>query len=240
VAIVGGGNVAIDVARSCRQRWGPKTSASSTAEPGRKCRPGKRKFQAAEAEGVNITYLAAPQEALTDQRAGDRVLRCIRMELGEPDSSGQAAARAGSRQRVRSGDRPADSGHRPAAGSFGASEAVEDLAFTRWGTTEVDPVTYATGPQRRFCRRRSPDRSLGGHRRHCGRQGSGRVHRSATWTAGIWPRVASPRPIERTRSTGPCGLDHSGLPGFEPFEWGRSVRFYPLRSVPTTTPTIPT
>jgi NADPH-dependent glutamate synthase beta subunit-like oxidoreductase len=42
VAIVGGGNVAIDVARSA-VRLGAETSRSSTAGPVRKCRPGKRK-----------------------------------------------------------------------------------------------------------------------------------------------------------------------------------------------------
>ena len=48
----------------------------------------EEEIQAAEDEGTQITYLSAPQEVLT--RDGKVVgLRCIRMELSEPDSSGR-------------------------------------------------------------------------------------------------------------------------------------------------------
>ena len=87
VIIVGGGNVAIDCARTCL-RLGFKDVTivyrRSTVEmPAR-----TEEIEAAEEEGVKITFLAAPVRALTE---GDRVtgVECIRMELGEPDASGR-------------------------------------------------------------------------------------------------------------------------------------------------------
>jgi glutamate synthase (NADPH/NADH) small chain len=43
----------------------------------------------AEEEGVNFLFLAAPLEVLGDEDGWVNGLRCIRMELGEPDSSGR-------------------------------------------------------------------------------------------------------------------------------------------------------
>jgi len=85
--IIGGGNVAIDCARTCL-RLGFKDVTivyrRSRAEmPGR-----KEEVEAAEAEGVKITFLAAPVKILTE---GGKVtsVECVRMELGEPDASGR-------------------------------------------------------------------------------------------------------------------------------------------------------
>lgn len=87
VIIVGGGNVAIDCARTCL-RLGFKAVTivyrrSRVEMPGR-----KEEVEAAEAEGVKIHLLATPVKVLTE---GNRVTgaECIRMELGEPDASGR-------------------------------------------------------------------------------------------------------------------------------------------------------
>ena len=87
VAIIGGGNVAIDVARSA-----VRLDAEEVSIIYRRTRAEmpawEEEIQAAEAEGVSITYLAAPQEILV--KDGKVVgVRCIKMELGEPDSSGR-------------------------------------------------------------------------------------------------------------------------------------------------------
>ncbi|TRZ49544.1 MAG: dihydropyrimidine dehydrogenase subunit A [Dehalococcoidia bacterium] len=87
VIIIGGGNVAIDCARTCL-RLGFKDVTivyrRSRAEmPGR-----KEEVEAAEAEGVKITFLATPVKILA--KAGKVTgAECIRMELGEPDASGR-------------------------------------------------------------------------------------------------------------------------------------------------------
>jgi putative selenate reductase YgfK subunit len=86
VAVIGGGNVAIDAAR-VSLRIGAKqvtiiyrrTRAEMPASP--------EEVEAALEEGIEILYLAAPVRI---DRAGKRLkLTCIRMELGEPDASGR-------------------------------------------------------------------------------------------------------------------------------------------------------
>ncbi|BBO71523.1 4Fe-4S ferredoxin [Desulfosarcina alkanivorans] len=142
VAIIGGGNVAIDVARSA-VRLGAESVQIIYRRTRAEMPAWEEEIQAAETEGVALTYLSAPQEILT---ADGRVsgLRCIRMELGEPDSSGRRrpVPVPGSEYDLDIDQLIPAIGQRP---DLSAIEAVEDLEFTRWSTTEVDPITYATG-----------------------------------------------------------------------------------------------
>jgi glutamate synthase (NADPH/NADH) small chain len=87
-AVVGGGNVAMDAARTARRLGAERVVVvyrRTTAEM-----PARiEEVHHAEQEGIEFELLAAPVEILgTDQRwvAG---LKCIRMELGEPDASGR-------------------------------------------------------------------------------------------------------------------------------------------------------
>jgi heterodisulfide reductase subunit A-like polyferredoxin len=142
VAIIGGGNVAIDVARSA-----VRLGAGEVHIVYRRTRAEMPAWEeervAAEEEGVKITYLSAPKEILTEE--GHVVgIRCIRMELGEPDSSGRRrpVPIPGSEY-----DMEADQ-IIPAIGQIPDLSVLEDLAglsFSRWGTVEADTVTYATG-----------------------------------------------------------------------------------------------
>ena len=85
VAVVGGGNVAMDVARTAL-RMGAKvimlyrrTREEMPASP--------EEVEYALEEGVDIQFLVAPQKVLP---GGQKLkIECIRMELGEPDSSGR-------------------------------------------------------------------------------------------------------------------------------------------------------
>ena len=87
VAIIGGGNVAIDVAR-CAVRLGAEKVNIVYRRTRAEMPAWEEEIAACEAEGTEITYLSAPQEVLvTDGRVVG--LRCIRMELTEPDSSGR-------------------------------------------------------------------------------------------------------------------------------------------------------
>ncbi|MEJ2521194.1 MAG: FAD-dependent oxidoreductase, partial [Desulfuromonadales bacterium] len=87
VAIIGGGNVAIDVAR-CAVRLGAETVNIIYRRSRAEMPAWEEEIQAAEDEGVNLTYLSAPQEVLVED---GRVvgLRCIRMKLSDVDSSGR-------------------------------------------------------------------------------------------------------------------------------------------------------
>ena len=87
VIVVGGGNTAIDAARSAKRLGAGKvtllyrrTRNEMPAHP--------MEIEAAIEEGVELIQLSAPTELL---REGNRLkaLTCIRMELGEPDASGR-------------------------------------------------------------------------------------------------------------------------------------------------------
>jgi NADPH-dependent glutamate synthase beta subunit-like oxidoreductase/NAD-dependent dihydropyrimidine dehydrogenase PreA subunit len=86
VAVVGGGNVAIDAARTAL-RLGTKdvtilyrrTRAEMPASP--------EEVEGALEEGVRIAYLVAPNRIWNEDGAAR--LQCIRMELGEVDASGR-------------------------------------------------------------------------------------------------------------------------------------------------------
>jgi NADPH-dependent glutamate synthase beta subunit-like oxidoreductase/formate hydrogenlyase subunit 6/NADH:ubiquinone oxidoreductase subunit I len=86
VAVIGGGNAAIDSARTSL-RLGAKevtivyrrTQVEMPANP--------EEVEAALAEGIEIYFLAAPSRIYS--RDGKLQLECIRMQLGEPDASGR-------------------------------------------------------------------------------------------------------------------------------------------------------
>jgi heterodisulfide reductase subunit A-like polyferredoxin len=141
VAIVGGGNVAIDVSR-CAVRLGAEEVMILYRRTRAEMPAWEEEIQAAEAEGVQLTYLCAPQEVLTTdgQVTG---LRCIRMELGEPDSSGRRrpVPIPGSEYDIDIDQLIPAIGQTP---DLSALEDAADLGFSRWGTAEVDPVTYET------------------------------------------------------------------------------------------------
>ncbi|MDY6974214.1 MAG: FAD-dependent oxidoreductase, partial [Thermodesulfobacteriota bacterium] len=142
VAVIGGGNVAIDVARSAI-RLGAKEVTIIYRRTRAEMPAWEEEIQAAEAEGVKVTYLSAPQEVLTlDGKVVG--IRCIRMELGEPDSSGRRrpVPIPGSEYEIEL-DQVI-----PAIGQVPDISGIEDntgIKFSRWETIEVDPITYETG-----------------------------------------------------------------------------------------------
>jgi len=141
VAIIGGGNVAIDVARSA-VRLGAEEVNIIYRRTRKEMPAWEEEIRAAEDEDINITYLSAPQEVLT-QDGKVTGLRCIRMELGDPDSSGRRrpVPIPGSEYDIEIDQLIPAIGQRP---DLSPIEDVTGLDFSRWGTIEVDPVTYAT------------------------------------------------------------------------------------------------
>jgi heterodisulfide reductase subunit A-like polyferredoxin len=142
VGIIGGGNVAIDVSRVA-VRMGAEEVTIIYRRTRAEMPAWEEEIHAAETEGVKIEYLAAPQEVLVeDGRVAG--LRCIRMELTEPDSSGRRrpVPVPGSEFEIDIDQLIPAIGQRP---DVSAIEDIADVKLTRWSTTEVDPVTYATG-----------------------------------------------------------------------------------------------
>ncbi|WP_435549805.1 NAD(P)-binding protein, partial [Desulfobacterium sp. N47] len=142
VAIIGGGNVAIDVAR-CAVRLGAEKVNIIYRRTRAEMPAWEEEIHAAKTEGAEITYLAAPQEVLTSD--GKVVgLRCIRMELGEPDSSGRRrpVPVVGSEYDIEIDQLIPAIGQKP---DLTALENITGVDFSKWGTVETDSVTYATG-----------------------------------------------------------------------------------------------
>jgi len=86
VAVVGGGNAAIDVARSAL-RVGAEKVTILYRRTRKEMPAAPEEVEEALNEGVNINFLVAPQRVLPE---GDKLkLECIQMKLGEPDASGR-------------------------------------------------------------------------------------------------------------------------------------------------------
>ncbi|UCE36788.1 MAG: FAD-dependent oxidoreductase, partial [Thermoplasmata archaeon] len=88
VAVIGGGNVAMDSAR-CALRLGADevyiVYRRSEAElPAR-----REEVENAMEEGIVFKFLTAPVKYHSDKRGWVRSMECIQMELGEPDDSGR-------------------------------------------------------------------------------------------------------------------------------------------------------
>lgn len=140
VIIVGGGNVAIDCARTCLRLGFKEVTIvyrrSRVEMPGR-----KDEVEAAEEEGVKIHFLAVPVKVLTES---GRVTgaECVRMELGEPDASGRRRPIPikGSEFVLAADMIISAIGEAPDL-SFLAGEQLET---TGQGTIKVDPLSYQT------------------------------------------------------------------------------------------------
>jgi len=139
VAVVGGGNAAIDSARVAL-RVGAKEVTIVYRRSRAEMPAAATEVQEAEQEGVKLHILATPVRVLSqDGRLAG--IGCIRMELGEPDASGRR--------------RPI-----PVKGSeftldvdnviMAVGQAIDkgglpkELEYISWGTLAVDPVTLET------------------------------------------------------------------------------------------------
>jgi len=142
VAVIGGGNVAMDAAR-CSLRLGAEEvhiiyRRGMTELPAR-----HEEVENAEEEGIIFTLLNNPTKFISDGRGNVKEIELIRMELGEPDDSGRRRPRPipGSEWRL-----PIDT----VVIAIGQSpnpiiqQTTEGLETTRWGTIITDEETMLT------------------------------------------------------------------------------------------------
>jgi heterodisulfide reductase subunit A len=136
VAVIGGGNTAIDAAR-CALRLGAqveilyrRSRAEMPASP--------QEVAAAEEEGVRLSFLVAPARLLVEAGRVSGV-ECLRMQLGEPDASGRRRPLPipGSEFTLAVDTVIAAVGQSVDATGLG-------LATSRWGSLEVDALTLET------------------------------------------------------------------------------------------------
>lgn len=151
VVVVGGGNTAVDCARTAvrlgaadvrllyrRTRTEMPANAAEIAE--------------AEQEGVRVELLVAPSRVLRSEGGRVAGLECIRMELGEPDASGRRSPRPlrGSEFRVDCDVVLAAIGQGTRVKELvdgrvpGFLPLGESLGLTRWQTLQVDDRTFET------------------------------------------------------------------------------------------------
>lgn len=93
VAVVGGGNVAMDAAR-CAMRLGAEHvyviyRRSEAEMPAR-----KEEVHHAKEEGIEFMFLNNPVEILGDENGAVNGIKCVKMELGEPDAGGRRSVKA--------------------------------------------------------------------------------------------------------------------------------------------------
>ena len=88
VAIVGGGNVAMDAAR-CAKRLGAENVYIVYRRGMEELPARKEEIEHAEEEGIIFKTLSNPIEVLGDENGWVKGMICQEMELGEPDASGR-------------------------------------------------------------------------------------------------------------------------------------------------------
>ena len=88
VAVVGGGNVAMDAAR-CAKRMGAEKVYIVYRRGEEELPARKEEVHHAKEEGIIFELLTAPLSIEGDEKGRVHSMKCIRMELGEPDASGR-------------------------------------------------------------------------------------------------------------------------------------------------------
>ncbi|MBO5471211.1 MAG: NADPH-dependent glutamate synthase [Bacteroidales bacterium] len=87
VVVVGGGNVAMDAARTALRLGADTTIVYRRTENELPAR--REEVHHAKEEGIEFAMLTNPVEIIGDEKGWVKAVRCIRMELGEPDESGR-------------------------------------------------------------------------------------------------------------------------------------------------------
>lgn len=96
VVVVGGGNVAMDAVRTAKRLGAEAVIVYRRSEKELPARA--EEVHHARMEGIEFRMLTNPVEVLGDDKGWVRGIRCVEMELGEPDASGRRSpvAKAGS------------------------------------------------------------------------------------------------------------------------------------------------
>ena len=137
VAVIGGGNAAVDAARSAIRLGSEVTIVYRRSRVEMPAIPAE--VDAAAEEGVKLHFLAAPVRILSED-GRVTAMECIRMELGEPDESGRRrpVPIPGSEFTIEVDTVIVSIGQKPDLSPLAEAEA------TPWGTLTADPDTMAT------------------------------------------------------------------------------------------------
>jgi len=141
VAVIGGGNVAMDSARTALRLGGDVTIVYRRAREQMPARA--EEVHHAEQEGVKFMLLTNPTRVLGDERHRVTGMECVRMELGEPDESGRRrpVVVKGSEFVMDVDTVIVAIGNKP---NPLVPRTTPDLKTSKWGTVIADPKTMAT------------------------------------------------------------------------------------------------
>jgi homotetrameric NADPH-dependent glutamate synthase len=145
VAVIGGGNVAMDSARMALRLGADEVHVlyrRSRAE----MPAGEEEIVEAEEEGIQFHFLTAPVEIVGDAAGKVKEVKCIRMTLCEPDESGRCRPEpvSGSEHLVPVDTVVAAIGLATDLSLFDDGADGVKPATSKWATIEVDPVSYET------------------------------------------------------------------------------------------------
>ena len=141
VVTIGGGNVAMDSARTALRLGGESTIVYRRARQQMPCR--EEEIHHAEQEGVVLKLLNNPVRIIGDDRHRVTGMECIRMELGEPDDSGRQrpVPVEGSEFIIEVDTVIVAIGNKP---NPLVPQTMPGLKTTRWGTIEANEETMET------------------------------------------------------------------------------------------------
>jgi len=139
VAVVGGGNAAIDAARMAN-RLGDCEVTIVYRRSRVEMPAANEEIEAAEEEGININILSNPVKVL-EQNGKVNGIECVRMELGEPDENGRRrpVPVEGSEYTFE-----VDNVIMAIGQSIDKEHLPRNLEYTQWGTIAVDSITMQT------------------------------------------------------------------------------------------------
>jgi NADPH-dependent glutamate synthase beta subunit-like oxidoreductase len=142
-AIIGGGNTAIDCTRNLIRLGVEKVYLVYRRTRG-EMPANDVEIEAAEHEGVEFLFLAAPVRVIGDDDGNVTHLEYLKMELGEPDASGRRrpVPIEGSEAQLETDMVITAIGQSPDVSFTDRSkERLAELNTTRWSTIDVNPTT---------------------------------------------------------------------------------------------------
>ena len=142
VAVVGGGNVAMDCARTALRLGAEKVYI--VYRRSQKELPARfEEYENADEEGVIFNFLTLPEKLIGDENGWLKEIECSKMELGEPDQSGRRRPNRidGSEFRLKMDACIVAIGNSP---NPIIPDTTPDLEVTKKGTIVADPETGKT------------------------------------------------------------------------------------------------
>lgn len=142
VVVIGGGNVAMDAARSAK-RLGAENVSIIYRRSREELPAREEEYHHSVEEGINYHWLTNPIEYINDGTGKLQAVKCVKMELGEPDESGRRRP-----QVIPGSEFIVEADTAIEAIGQGANRVLLDtfpeLALNRWGYIDADPETGAT------------------------------------------------------------------------------------------------